>query len=123
VSSKYILKNSFYTGVICIDDIPVLNLTFPKREEIYLKMIEAAQNLDKFLCIDLALYEINVLSDGSTSILLVRNNRIISLDDSETIIINKSSREVLRETQDKIRQALWEFKLKFPFDAKEDLED
>lgn len=39
VSSKYILKDSFYTGVICIDDIPVLNLTFPKREEIYLKMV------------------------------------------------------------------------------------
>ncbi|MEA3454546.1 MAG: M48 family metalloprotease, partial [Candidatus Caldatribacteriota bacterium] len=88
VSSKYILKDSFYTGVICIDDIPVLNLTYSGREEIYLKMIEAAQNLDKFLSIDLALYEINVLSDGSTSTLLVRNSRIISLNDSETAITN-----------------------------------
>ena len=123
VSSKYILKDSFYRGVICIDDIPVLDLTYSKREEIYLKMIEAAQNLDKFLSIDLAPYEINVLSEGSTSTLLVRNNRIIFLDDSETAFINKSSREVLEETQDKIRQVLWEFRLKFPFDVKEDLED
>ncbi|MBU4349642.1 M48 family metalloprotease [bacterium] len=122
VSSKYILKDSFYTGVICIDDIPVLNLTFPKREEIYLKMIEAAQNLDKFISIDLAPYEINVLSEGSTSTLLVRNNRIISLDDSETAIINKSSREVLTETQDKIKQVLWEFRLNMPFDIKGNLE-
>ena len=120
VSSKYILKNSFYTGVICIDDIPVLNLTFPKGEEIYLKMIETAKNLDKFLSIDLVPYEINILVEGTTSTLLVRNNRIISLDDSETVIINKSSKEVLRETQDKIRQALWEFRLKFPFDVKGD---
>ena len=123
VSSKYILKDSFYTGVICIDDIPVLNLTFPKREEIYLKMIEAAQNLDKFISIDLAPYEINVISEGSTSTLLVRNIRIISLDDSETAIINKSSREVLRETQDKIKQVLWEFRLNMPFDTKGNLED
>jgi hypothetical protein len=123
VSSKYILKNSFYTGVISIDDIPVLNLTFPKVEEIYLKMIEAAQNLDKFLCIDLAPYEINVLTEGTTSTLLICYNRIISLDDSETAIINKSSREVLRETQDKIRQVLWEFRLNMPFDIKGNLED
>jgi Zn-dependent protease with chaperone function len=123
VSSKYILKNSFYTGVICIDDIPVLNLTFPKVEEIYLKMIEAAQNLDKFLYIDLAPYEINVLTEGTTSTLLICYNRIISLDDSETAIINKSSREVLRETQDKIRQVLWEFRLNMPFDIKGNLED
>lgn len=123
VSSKYILKDSFYRGVICIDDIPVLDLTYSKREEIYLKMIEAAQNLDKFLSIDLAPYEINVLSEGSTSTLLVRNNRIIFLDDSETAFINKSSREVLEETQDKIRQVLWEFRLNMPFDIKGNLEE
>ena len=123
VSSKYILKDSFYTGVICIDDIPVLNLTFPKREEIYLKIIEAAQNLDKFISIDLAPYEINVLSEGPTATLLIGNNKIISLDDSETAIINKSSREVLRETQDKIKQVLWEFRLNMPFDIKRNLED
>jgi len=120
---KYIYKESFCTGIISIDNIPILSLTFPIGHEIYPKMIEATQSLDKFLSIDLAPYEINVLADGSTSTLLVRNNRIISLDDSETVIINKSSREVLRKTQDKIRQALWEFKLEFPFDVKEDLED
>ncbi len=123
VSSKYILKDSFYTGVICIDDIPVLTLTFSKSEEIYLKIIETSQNLDKFISIDLAPYEINVLSEGSTSTLLVGNNKIISLDDSETAITNKSSREVLTETQDKIKQVLWEFRLNMPFDIKRNLED
>jgi len=123
VSSKYILKDSFYTGVICIDDIPILNLLFPKNHEIYSKIIDAAQNLDKFLSIDLAPYEVNVVVEGTTSTLLIRNNKIISLDDSETAIINKSSREVLRETQDKIKQVLWEFRLNMPFDIKENLED
>jgi Zn-dependent protease with chaperone function len=123
VSSKYILKDSFYTGVICIDDIPVLNLTYSEREEIYFKMIEAAQNLDKFLSIDLVPYEINVLVEGTTSTLSIRNNKIISLDDSETIYLRKTAEEVLRETKDKIKQVLWEFRLKFPFDVKEDLED
>jgi hypothetical protein len=56
-----------------------------------------------------------VLAEGTTSTLLIRNNKIISLDDSETIFINKSSREVLKKTQDKIKQALWEFKLNLPF--------
>jgi Zn-dependent protease with chaperone function len=123
VDIKYIHEESFCTGIISIDNIPILNLSFPKSHEIYLKMIEATQNLDKFLSIDLAPYEINVLAEGTTSVLLIRNNKIISLDDSETAFINKSSREVLRGTQDKIKQALWEFRLKFPFDVKEDLED
>ncbi len=123
VSSKYILKDSFYTGVICIDDVPVLNLTFPKREEIYLKMIETSQNLDKFLSIDLALYEINVLVEGTATTLLIRNNKIISLDNSETIYLKKTAEEVLHETKNKIRQVLWEFRLNMPFDIKGNLED
>ena len=123
VNSKYIFKDSLYTGIILIDDIPVLNLTFPKGEELYLKIIEAAQNLDKFLSIDFAPYEINVFIEGTTSTLSIRNNKIISLDDSETAFINKSSREVLRETQDKIRQVLWEFHLNFPFLIDEGMEN
>ena len=123
VSSKYILKDSFYTGVICIDDIPVLNLTFPKREEIYLKTIEAAQNLDKFISIDLAPYEINVSVEGTTSTLSIRNNKIISLEDSETIYLKKTAEEVLHETKNKIKQVLWEFRLNMPFDIKGNLGD
>jgi len=123
VSSKYILKDSFYTGVICIDDIPVLNLTFPKREEIYLKMIEASQNLDKFISIDLAPYEINVSVEGTTSTLSIRNNKIISLDDSETIYLKKTAKEVLHETKNKIKRVLWEFRLNMPFDIKGNLGD
>jgi len=115
VNIKYIFKESFYTGIIYIDDIPILNLSFPKNHEIYLKMIEVTQNLDKFLNIDLAPYEINVLVEGTTSILSIRNNKIISLDDSETAFMNKPSKEILKETQDKIRKVLWEFKLSQPF--------
>jgi len=121
VNIKYLFEESFCTGTIYIDDIPILNLLFPKNHEIYLKMIEATQNLDKFLSIDLAPYEINVLAEGTTSTLLIRNNKIISLDNSETAFIDKSSREVLTETQNKIRQVLWEFRLNMPFDIKENL--
>lgn len=123
VDIKHTYKESFYNAAIYIDNITVLDLTFPKGHEIYLKMVETTQNLDKFLSIGLNPYEINILVEGTTSTLLIRNNKIISLDDSETAFMNKSSREVLRGTQDKIKQALWEFRLKFPFDVQEDLED
>ena len=123
VDIKYTYEESFCNAAIYIDNTTILNLSFPIGHELYLKTIETAKNLDKFLSIDLAPYEINVLAEGTTSTLLIRNNKIISLDDLETAFINKSSREVLRRTQDKIKQALWEFKLKFPFDVKEDLED
>ena len=116
VSSKYILKDSLYTGVISIDDIPVLNLTFPNREEAFLKIIETKQNLDKFLSIDLDPYEIYALAEESKSTLFIRNNKIISLDDSETLYLEKTAEEVLQETKDKIRQVLWEFRLSLPFD-------
>jgi len=121
VSSKYILKDSFYTGVICIDDIPVLTLTFPKREEIFLKIIETSQNLDRFLSIDLIPYEINISVEGSKSTLLIRNNKIISLDDSEIVYLEKTAEEVLQETKDKIGQVLWEFRLNMPFNVKGDI--
>lgn len=115
VDIKYIFEESFCNAAIYIDNTTIMNLKFPIGHELYQKMIEATQNLDKFISIDLAPYEINVLVEGTTSTLLIRNNKIISLDDSETVFINKSSREVLRGTQDKIRQALWEFKLNLPF--------
>ena len=115
VNAKYIFKESFCTGIIYIDDIVVLDLSFPKNQEIYLKMIEATQNLDKFLSIDLNPYEMNVLVEGTTSTFLIRNNRIISLDDSETVYLERTAEEVLQETKDKIKQVLWEFKLKLPF--------
>jgi len=123
VNIKYIFEESFCTGTIYIDDIPILNLSFPKSHEIYLKMIEATQNLDKFLSIDLSPYEINVLAEGTTSTLLIRYNKIISLDDSETIYLKKTAEEVLHETKNKIKQVLWEFRLNMPFDIKGDLED
>jgi Zn-dependent protease with chaperone function len=115
VNIKYIYERSFCTGTIYIDNIPILILTFPENDKIYLKMIEAAQNLEKFLSIDLAPYEINVLIEGATSTLLIGNEKIVSLDDSEVTFINKSSPEVLKETQNKIRQVLWEYKLSQPF--------
>lgn len=115
VDIKYIFEESFCNAAIYIDNTTIMNLRFPIGHELYQKTIETTKNLDKFLSIDLAPYEINVLVKGTTSILSIRNNKIISLDDSETVFINKSSREVLRGTQDKIRQALWEFKLNLPF--------
>ena len=123
VNIKYIFEESFCTGTIYIDDIPILNLSFPKSHEIYLRMIEATQNLNKFISIDLAPYEIDVLAEGTTSTLLIRNDKIISLDDSEIIYLKKTAEEVLHETKNKIRQVLWEFRLNMPFDIKGNLED
>lgn len=122
VDIKYTFEESFCNVAFYIDNTTILNLTFPIGHELYLKTIEAAKNLDKSLSIDLAPYEINVSVEGTTSTLLIRNNKIISLDDSETIYLKKTAEEVLQETKNKIRQVLWEFKLKFPFDVKEDLE-
>jgi Zn-dependent protease with chaperone function len=116
VSSKYILKDSTYTGIISIDDIPVLSLAFPKREEVFLRISETSQNLDRFLRIDLIPYEINISVEGNRSTLLIRNNKIISLDDSETAYLGRTAEEVLQETKDKIKQVLWEFRLSLPFD-------
>jgi Zn-dependent protease with chaperone function len=115
VNIKYIYERSFCTGTIYIDNVPILILTFPENDKIYLKMIETAQNLEKFLSIDLAPYEINVLIEGTTSTLLIGNDKIVSLDDSEVTFISKSSQKVLKETQDKIRQVLWKYKLSQPF--------
>ncbi|HAJ33736.1 MAG TPA: hypothetical protein DCK79_10305 [Candidatus Atribacteria bacterium] len=123
VDIKYIYEESFCNTAIYIDNITILNLTFPIGHELYLKTIEAAQNLDKFLSIDLAPYEINILVEGTTSTLLIRNNKIISLDDSETIYLRKTAEEVLHETKNRIKQVLWEFRLNMPFDIKGDLED
>jgi hypothetical protein len=98
-------------------------LTFPIGHELYPKTVETAKNLDKFLSIDLASYEINILVKGTTSTLLIRNNKIISLDDSETIYLKKTAEEVLQETKNKIKQVLWEFRLNMPFDIKGTLDD
>ena len=115
VNAKYILEKSIWTSIIYIDNITIFNLSFPENRELYFKIIEATQNLDKSLSIDLAPYEINITSYGTTSTLMIRNNKIISLDDSETAFMNKPSKEILKETQDKISKVLWEFKLSQPF--------
>ena len=118
VDIKYTYEESSCNAAIYIDDTIILNLTFPIGHELYPKTVEAAKNLDKFLSIDLAPYEINILVEGTTSTLLVRNNRIISLDNSETIYLKKTAEEVLHETKNKIKQVLWEFRLNMPFDIK-----
>ena len=115
VDLKFTLVNSIWTGFISIDDIIILNLSFSTNNEIYSKITSATHNLDRALAIDLAPYEISVVSKSTTSTLSIRNNKIISLDDSETSFVNKSSREVLDEMKEKIRQAIWEFKIRLPF--------
>jgi len=115
VNVKYILEKSIWTSIIYIDNITIFDLSFPENRELYFKIIEATLNLDKSLSIDLAPYEINITSYGTTSTLMIRNDKIISLDDSETAFMNKPSKEILKETQDKIRKVLWEFKLSQPF--------
>ncbi|HDK26019.1 MAG TPA: hypothetical protein ENG48_02855 [Candidatus Atribacteria bacterium] len=120
VNTKFIFEDSLWTGIIRIDDIVILNLPFPENESIYHKILDASNNLDKFLSIDLSPYEINVLVEGTTSTLLICNHSIISLDDSETNYLKKTAEEVLRETKNKIKQVLWEFRLHFPFLLKEE---
>jgi len=123
VDIKYIYEESFCNAAIYIDNITIANLRFPIGHELYYKTIETAKNMDKFLSIDLAPYEINVLVEGTATTLSIRNNKIISLDDSETIYLKKTAEEVLHETKNKIKQVLWEFRLNMPFSVKEDFED
>ena len=118
VDIKYTYEESSCNAAIYIDNTTILTLTFPIGHELYLKTTETTKNLDKFLSIDLAPYEINVLTERTTSTLSIRNNKIISLDNSETIYLKKTAEEVLHETKNKIRQVLWEFRLNMPFDIK-----
>jgi len=118
VDIKYTYEESSCNAAIYIDNTTILTLTFPIGHELYLKTTETTKNLDKFLSIDLAPYEINVLTERTTSTLSIRNNKIISLDNSETIYLKKTAEEVLHETKNKIKQVLWEFRLNMPFDIK-----
>jgi len=115
VSSKYILKDSIYTGIISIDDVPVLELTSSKISEFSHKINEISQNLDRFLSIDLAPYEIEIRMYGIEAELFIRNNMIISLNDSEIAHLGKSAYEILQEMKNNIRKVLWEFQLNLPF--------
>jgi len=115
VSTKYIFEDSLSVGIIYIDDIPILNLSFPENKKIYSKIIEAAQNLDKFLSIDLAPYEINVFMEGNNATLFIRNNKIITLSDLEPIYLEKPAEKILLDMKNEIRKILWEFHLNFPF--------
>ena len=123
VNSKYIFKNSLYTGIILIDDIPVLNLTFLEREEIIHKIIETGKNLDRFLSIDLGPYEINVFVEGNNATLFIRNNKIITLSDLEPIYLEKPAEKILLDMKNEIRKILWEFHLNFPFLIDEGMEN
>ena len=123
VNSKYIFKDSLYTGIILIDDIPVLNLTFLEREEIIHKIIETGKNLDRFLSIDLGPYEINVFVEGNNATLFIRNNKIITLSDLEPIYLEKPAEKILLDMKNEIRKILWEFHLNFPFLIDEGMEN
>jgi len=123
VNSKYIFKDSLYTGIILIDDIPVLNLTFLEREEIIHKIIETGKNLDRFLSIDLGPYEINVFVEGNNATLFIRNNKIITLSDLKPIYLEKPAEKILLDMKNEIRKILWEFHLNFPFLIDEGMEN
>jgi len=115
VNSKYILKDSVYTGVISIDDIPVLELASSNIAEISYEINEISQNLDRFLSIDLAPYEMSVFIEGNNATLLIRNHEIITLSDSEMSYNTRNAEEILQEMKNNIRKVLWEFQLNLPF--------
>ena len=123
VESKYILKDSVYTGIISIDDVPVLELTLPKMVEIIHKIIETGKNLDRFLSIDLGPYEINVFVESNNATLFIRNNKIITLSDLEPIYLEKPAEKILLDMKNEIRKILWEFHLNFPFLIDEGMEN
>ena len=122
VNSKYILKDSVYVGVISIDDIPVLELASSNIAEISHKINEISQNLDRFLSIDLVPYEMSVFTEGNNATLLIRNNEIVTLSDSEMSYNTRYAEEILQEMKNNIRKVLWEFQLNLPFDITEDVE-
>jgi len=114
VSSEYESSDNLYTGIILIDDIPVFKLTLPEREKVSIKIAEACQNLDRFITIDLAPYEIGIRMEGVEAKLFIRNNMIISLNDLETVHLGKTAFEILQGIKEAIRKVLWEFQLNIP---------
>jgi len=115
VSTKYVIENSFNTGIIYISDIEVLRLSSRNSDDVYSKITDSSQKLNKYLSIDLFPYEVNIQSENGSTSLFIRNNKVISLKDSELAYLNKTAEELLLESQNKIKQVLWEFQLNLPF--------
>jgi len=123
VSTKFTIEDSLNTGIIYIGDIEILRLSLAERRDTYSRIIDCSQKLDKYLSIDLFPYEVSIRSEIESSSLFIKNNKVISLGDSETANLNKTAEEVLMGATNKINQVLWEFQLNAPFDIKEDIED
>jgi len=123
VNTKYTIEKSLNTGIIYIGNIEILRLSFAESRDTYSKIIDCSQKLDKFLSIDLFSYEVSIRSENESSSLFIRNNKVISLEDSEIAYLNKTAGEVLRDAKSKINQVLWELQLNLPFDIKEDMGD
>jgi len=123
VSTKYVIEDSLNTGIIYMSDIEILRLSYEKSSGTYSKIIDSSQKLDKFISIDLFPYEVSIHSENNSSSLFIRNNKIISLEDSEIAHLNRTAEELLQESQSKIRQVLWEFQLNLPFDTSENIDD
>ncbi|MEA2021067.1 MAG: M48 family metalloprotease [Candidatus Caldatribacteriota bacterium] len=123
VSTKYIIENSLTIGIIYIGNIEILRLSFVESRDTYSRITDSSQKLDISLSIDLFPYEVSIRSEKESSLLFIRNNKVISLKDSETAYLNKTAEEVLHDAKSKIKQVLWEFRLNMPFDIKGNLED
>lgn len=113
VETKFIRQDSLWTGIINLDELTILNLSFPVEMKNLNKILNAANNLDRFLSLDLNIYELRISVDNSNSTLYIGYNPIITLDDTETALMGKTSQEVLSEMRDKIKQAIWTLKLRF----------
>jgi len=112
VETEFIGKNSLWTGIINLDGLTIFSLSFPGEIKNLNKILNAADNLDRCLSLDLNIYEIKIFVDNSSSTLFIASNPIITLDDTETVLLSKTSQEVLSEMRDKIKQAIWRLKLR-----------
>jgi len=123
VSSKVILKDALVTGIVSIDDFPIFELTSPSRKEISAKIVEISENMDQFISIDLAQYEITIKAENNSATLFIRNHPVIALNDAEMAYSERTAVETVQEVQDKLKKVLWEFQLNLPFDNEVYLEN
>jgi len=112
IETKFIVKDFQWTGIIKLDDSTILSLPFFGEIKDFHKILNIAENLDRFLSLDLNIYELRISVNDTSSTLFIGSNPIITLTDFEAALLNKNSQEVIFEMREKIKQKIWSLRLR-----------
>ncbi|GAB4114582.1 MAG: hypothetical protein Kow00103_08500 [Candidatus Caldatribacteriota bacterium] len=112
IETKFMVKDFQWIGMINLDGTTVFNFPFSGEIKVFHKILSIAENLDRFLSLDLNIYELRISVNDSSSTLFIGSNPIITLTDSEAVFLHKTSQEVISEMKESIKQVLWSWRLR-----------